>query len=661
VSAPRTFDAYAEGDPTRPLDGETDGPGRVEDVTGGRFQGLCPDVSHLPPAQAQQAVNHAMNNLYTQLLNGGHGSFAFVVTAWEGGSAHAWAAINQNGTILFVDPQSGRISENVPLYGHYGQSYEGNVVMMDALVLDANANPMPLPNHPPGAWTTRPPITQAGPTPTPAPTPSPSPTPQPGPQPGPTAQPSLTMATDTGPFAVTPTVGVDATPPAPGSAPPPGTSPDDQPSPADDTDPATPATAGVEPSQQGRPIDPAPTTGTGPVNTTPVGGDPGPQASATPVSDPPPGTTVDSQPSPEEGTASATQPATGVTPQQQTQARPADPVPTDDVDAHTAAPVGPVEAGHSQPAPVAAREPQQTVPSADDGQGPETAGTPETSSEQAAADTTPSETRPSRTPEQIRIAETAAEVIRATTGWGGPTDPNPVANEAGPYDISPDEAADVLDELPQSQLLAHRPLPVLDGRGPRVERDESGLITRVEYGRWMAADEFVDRLTAERAQAWRVDADDRQVPQIRRSMAGPCISVALDRRTGLMAEGHNRLRLEEDQLHPLLRERLERYRALCAALPEPFEWDSHQLHPSEPGTHAELYAVNELLWAREAAGLAVDVDTLRELHVDNEFPWMGGGQSAPCCGNCTAVIPDVESSAGKLPYFDAPEEERWRR
>ena len=40
VSAPRTFDGYLDGDIRRPIRGEAGGPGRVEDVTGGRFQQL---------------------------------------------------------------------------------------------------------------------------------------------------------------------------------------------------------------------------------------------------------------------------------------------------------------------------------------------------------------------------------------------------------------------------------------------------------------------------------------------------------------------------------------------------------------------------------------------------------------------------------------------
>ena len=161
VSAPRTFDGYAGGNINYPVGGEADGPGRVEDVTGGRFQRLCPDVRRMAPAAARQVVQGAYADLHNQLLAGGHGSYAFVVNEWEGGLSHAWIAVNQSGTVLYLDPQSGSISENTPLYGHSGLPDDGNVTSLDALVLDRNAKPMPLPGRPPGLFTRRPPLPPA--------------------------------------------------------------------------------------------------------------------------------------------------------------------------------------------------------------------------------------------------------------------------------------------------------------------------------------------------------------------------------------------------------------------------------------------------------------------------------------------------------------------
>ena len=157
VSAPRTFDSYADGDPYRPLYGEDDGPRGAEDLTGGRFQALAGSAPPGTPAAAtRQVVDAGFATLHQRLLDGGHGAMAFLVTGWEGGSSHAWAAVNQNGTILYVDPQSGRYSENHPLYGHRGQPYRGNVVAVDALVLGPDAQPMPIDGAARGTWTGHP-------------------------------------------------------------------------------------------------------------------------------------------------------------------------------------------------------------------------------------------------------------------------------------------------------------------------------------------------------------------------------------------------------------------------------------------------------------------------------------------------------------------------
>ena len=152
VSAPRTFDAYAYGDTNRPLGAEERGLSRIEDTVRGEFQGLCPYVGGMDHTQAMQAVDTAMTNLSDHLHNLGHGAFAFIMTDTEGGTAHAWAAVNQNGTILFLDPQTGEISEDVPLYRNHGVPTEANVVSMDALVVNPQGEYATLPEHGAGTW-----------------------------------------------------------------------------------------------------------------------------------------------------------------------------------------------------------------------------------------------------------------------------------------------------------------------------------------------------------------------------------------------------------------------------------------------------------------------------------------------------------------------------
>ncbi|MEU1688596.1 toxin glutamine deamidase domain-containing protein [Micromonospora sp. NPDC005707] len=152
VSAPRTFDGYLLGDVRQPVGGEVDGPLRVEEITGGRFQNLCPAA--LPGASdhdTRAVIEDGYRDLRGQLLAGGHGSYAFLITTYEGGGSHAWVALNQNGTVLYLDPQTGRMGGH-PLYTHSGIPSPRNVVGVDALVLGPDGRPMPLAGRPPGDY-----------------------------------------------------------------------------------------------------------------------------------------------------------------------------------------------------------------------------------------------------------------------------------------------------------------------------------------------------------------------------------------------------------------------------------------------------------------------------------------------------------------------------
>ncbi|GHJ10045.1 hypothetical protein TPA0907_44120 [Micromonospora humidisoli] len=157
VAAPRTFDGYLQGDVRRPVNGETGGPGRVEEVTGGRFQKLfAVDEGRSPgPAALRTSVERGYRNLRDQLVLGGHGSYAFLITEWENGGSHAWVALNQNGTVLYLDPQAGTVHDR-PLYGHAGRRRPDNVVGIDALILGGDGRPMPLGGLARGRFSARP-------------------------------------------------------------------------------------------------------------------------------------------------------------------------------------------------------------------------------------------------------------------------------------------------------------------------------------------------------------------------------------------------------------------------------------------------------------------------------------------------------------------------
>ncbi|KWW99238.1 hypothetical protein LI90_872 [Carbonactinospora thermoautotrophica] len=157
VAAPRTFDGYANGDVNQVLFGELDGTGRTEDVTGGRYQGLTGDLRNVPPDQARQAVQDAYDAIAKKLLDSGSGAHAFIVTDWAGQGAHQWMAVNQNGKILWVDPQIG-LAQDTPPY-HYSEEggQPGDVVGVHALVCGEDFAPTPLDGYPLSVYSNRPP------------------------------------------------------------------------------------------------------------------------------------------------------------------------------------------------------------------------------------------------------------------------------------------------------------------------------------------------------------------------------------------------------------------------------------------------------------------------------------------------------------------------
>ncbi|MFI2664921.1 toxin glutamine deamidase domain-containing protein [Micromonospora carbonacea] len=159
VSAPRTFDAYAAGDISRPLGGELGGPGRVEDATGGRFQQLVDPDDGTPEDDRWSVVNRGFGSIERQLRAGGHGSYAFLITTYEGGGSHAWVALNQGGGVLYLDPQSGIVSD-MPIYLHSGLPAPHNVTGIDALVLGADGRPMPFAGAGPGQFSQRAEVTE---------------------------------------------------------------------------------------------------------------------------------------------------------------------------------------------------------------------------------------------------------------------------------------------------------------------------------------------------------------------------------------------------------------------------------------------------------------------------------------------------------------------
>ncbi|UQA95491.1 toxin glutamine deamidase domain-containing protein [Streptomyces halobius] len=128
AAAHRTPDTNPDGTPSD--HGETNGRNRIENTLGARFN----DYGNGP---------NAFNRLENTLRNNGHGSQAVIVTQDNNGRAHAWNVVNHNGTITYVDAQTGQRS-NKPL--HDGTNG------VHAIPLDANRHP--LNDHPTGGKST---------------------------------------------------------------------------------------------------------------------------------------------------------------------------------------------------------------------------------------------------------------------------------------------------------------------------------------------------------------------------------------------------------------------------------------------------------------------------------------------------------------------------
>ncbi|WP_107251153.1 toxin glutamine deamidase domain-containing protein [Streptomyces rimosus] len=231
----------------------------------------------------------------------------------------------------------------------------------------------------------------------------------------------------------------------------------------------------------------------------------------------------------------------------------------------------------------------------------------------------------------------------------------------------------------------------------RVTVDENGLITSIDG---KTVKEYLQEMSEERARRHALMREDDQ--------EGPCSALAIDRRTGMITEGLNGLAsdlIDIENLHPLLR---ENYLGMAAWVHPVMAAENvvrmgDRLGPNgkaerdengnvikeemaligksffdEPLRHAEVKAVNELLWARQrqmemawkeehgenSTPPPLSRDTLSEIRFDPR--WIEEsysknkknkgavvhlpGQSAPACPNCHGLLRDVPSYAGRHQY-----------
>ncbi|EWC64085.1 hypothetical protein UO65_0612 [Actinokineospora spheciospongiae] len=218
---------------------------------------------------------------------------------------------------------------------------------------------------------------------------------------------------------------------------------------------------------------------------------------------------------------------------------------------------------------------------------------------------------------------------------GAPTDPPPP-----PRPIPPNRTG--------SQSLGH-----LQGD---LTRNSDGLITHVNG---KPLDEHLRDLATQRTDEIRRMRDNGEISA---KEAGPVNSVAVDTRTGEVFEGVNgrpRDVIPEADLHPVLRERLEEmrqngpYQQYDRDTGQPLMRDGQPVmtefpHGDNPLRHAEVKAVNDMLWKR---GEDVDASVMSEFRVDNRFPFgKEGPGTAPCCANCNRMLAGTPSNAGRLTF-----------
>ncbi|MEO3927570.1 toxin glutamine deamidase domain-containing protein [Micromonosporaceae bacterium B7E4] len=107
-----------------------------QDLSRGVADGTARIQRSLGADFVQQGAGAAgLDAVGSQLLIQGHGAAAVIISQWTDGGSHMWVAVNHTGTVVWVEPQTGRISDEMPLY-------QGQTDQVWALPLDANGEPV---------------------------------------------------------------------------------------------------------------------------------------------------------------------------------------------------------------------------------------------------------------------------------------------------------------------------------------------------------------------------------------------------------------------------------------------------------------------------------------------------------------------------------------
>ncbi len=135
--------------------------------------------------------------------------------------------------------------------------------------------------------------------------------------------------------------------------------------------------------------------------------------------------------------------------------------------------------------------------------------------------------------------------------------------------------------------------------------------------------------------------------------AGPVAATVVDRRTGEAFSAHNdRHGNPPDPMHPLVEAKVK-------------EAQANPQHPSDPGSHAEVHALNEAVTKRDEHNKANGLPPATQSDLD-EFTqvseWRKGsgdntmkpGDDAPRCGNCQTCTDGVDNRSGDAPKWPPP-------
>ncbi|MCL6738716.1 hypothetical protein [Streptomyces neyagawaensis] len=212
---------------------------------------------------------------------------------------------------------------------------------------------------------------------------------------------------------------------------------------------------------------------------------------------------------------------------------------------------------------------------------------------------------------------------------------------------------------PPTEIVPGQPLPpagpgtkilgqVPPGRVETVEVNGYKVITKVDGKN---VEHFLKELGYQRAASY---LEAKELGTFPRKQTGACAGPVMDLRTGIVAEGINGKAtniIPPDHVHPTI---AARYGEIGDPPPG----------PDHPLGHAEVKAVNELLWERQKRGLPDGEEALADMIASIEFPYLNHMKTglpvrpAAFCVNCHHMLHGVDSLHGRF-TGSPPTDDNW--